>query len=285
MRAERAVKVGEDEISRLHEVEKTCRFEIEDLRVEFLEEELRKTRERMQNRRHNEAEDLREKTKKELMEYDWQERLQPELCQKLGVTRLPPVAPEVTLVEAALPAPLQRPSGDGDKSKTKTPNKTDGATRGPGTTTSALDDDDEEDSGAEEVIDGRTTHRIKGEKKKLEVSDFFDDLMEGFAEIWRLTVAGGHSFASCVRRVAYPLKVIADEELPPPPFYPQAKARPKRRPPSSIRRTTPPSRPMSRAASVPSVRSASRETMPVAMQHAVQYATRTATAVPARAAQ
>lgn len=136
MRAERAVKVGEDEISRLHEVEKTCRFEIEDLRVrlqdaeraeelhrcrekvEFLEEELRKTRERMQNRRHNEAEDLR----KELMEYvkfivkilpedsDWQERLQPELCQKLGVTRLPPVAPEVTLVEAALPAPLQRPS-------------------------------------------------------------------------------------------------------------------------------------------------------------------------------
>ena len=26
---------------------------------------------------------------------DWQERLQPELCQKLGVTRLPPVAPEV----------------------------------------------------------------------------------------------------------------------------------------------------------------------------------------------
>ena len=26
---------------------------------------------------------------------DWHERLQPELCQKLGVTRLPPVAPEV----------------------------------------------------------------------------------------------------------------------------------------------------------------------------------------------
>ena len=103
----------------------------------------------------------------------------------------------------------QAKGGDGDKSKTKTPNKTDGATRGPGTTTSALDDDDEEDSGAEEVIDGRTTHRIKGEKKKLEVSDFFDDLMEGFAEIWRLTVAGGHSFASCVRRVAYPLKESA----------------------------------------------------------------------------
>lgn len=32
--------------------------------------------------------------------------------------------------------------GDGDKSKAKNPNKTDGATRGPGTT-SALDDDDE----------------------------------------------------------------------------------------------------------------------------------------------
>eukprot|EP00435_Cladocopium_sp_Y103_P032068 s1800_g8.t1 len=76
-----------------------------------------------------------------------------------------------------------------------------------GAASGALDDDDEEDSGAEEVIDGRTSHRIKGEKKKIEVSDFFDDLMEGFAEIWRLTVAGGHSFASCVRRVAYPLKV------------------------------------------------------------------------------
>lgn len=28
----------------------------------------------------------------------------------------------------------------------------------------------QEDSGAEEVIDGRTTHRIKGEKKKLEAA-------------------------------------------------------------------------------------------------------------------
>lgn len=70
----------------------------------------------------------------------------------------------------------------------------------------ALEEDSEEDSGAEEVIDGRPNHRIKGEKKKIEAGEFFDDLMEGFAEIWRLTVAGGHSFASCVRRVAYPLK-------------------------------------------------------------------------------
>eukprot|EP00913_Durusdinium_trenchii_P019631 g18455.t1 len=82
-RAERAVKLGDAEISRLQDVEKSLRFEIEDLRVrlqeseraeelhrakekaEFLEEELRKTRERMRTQRHLEAEELR----RELMDY------------------------------------------------------------------------------------------------------------------------------------------------------------------------------------------------------------------------
>mmetsp|Transcript_1321 Transcript_1321/g.3100 ORF Transcript_1321/g.3100 Transcript_1321/m.3100 type:complete len:140 (+) Transcript_1321:79-498(+) len=84
------------------------------------------------------------------------------------------------------------------------------SSRAPNTT---LDEDEDEDSGAEEVVDGKVSHKIKGEKKKIEAGDFFDDLMEGFAEIWRLTVAGGHSFASCVRRVAYPLKESAMDAM------------------------------------------------------------------------
>ncbi|CAE7210925.1 kidins220 [Symbiodinium sp. CCMP2456] len=59
------------------------------------------------------------------------------------------------------------------------------------------DEDLDEDSGADEELEGSKKNKIKGEKNKLEVSDFFDDLMEGFAELWRLAVAGGHSFASC----------------------------------------------------------------------------------------
>lgn len=126
--AEKQVKMGEDEIARLHETEKSCRFEIEDLRVrlqdaeraeelhrvrekvEVLEEELRRTRERMQNRRHNEAEDLR----KELMEYvkfivkilpeEWQENLRPELCQKLGVPNIASEPPEAAVVASAIGA-------------------------------------------------------------------------------------------------------------------------------------------------------------------------------------
>lgn len=104
----------------------------------------------------------------------------------------------------------QKAKGMADSLTARGPGESEGNTKKEAAGASgALDDDDEEDSGAEEVIDGRTSHKIKGEKKKIEVSDFFDDLMEGFAEIWRLTIAGGHSFASCVRRVAYPLKESA----------------------------------------------------------------------------
>ncbi|CAK9098430.1 unnamed protein product [Durusdinium trenchii] len=111
-RAERAVKLGDAEISRLQDVEKSLRFEIEDLRVrlqeseraeelhrakekaEFLEEELRKTRERMRTQRHLEAEELR----RELMDYvkfivkilpeEWQERLGPEIWRQVSKTEL-----------------------------------------------------------------------------------------------------------------------------------------------------------------------------------------------------
>eukprot|EP00435_Cladocopium_sp_Y103_P034821 s1800_g9.t1 len=132
-RAEKQVKVGEDEIARLHETEKTCRFEIEDLRVrlqdaeraeelhrmrekvEFLEDELRKTRhldKEIVIVMHNEAEDLR----KELMEYvaerkfwdeshEWQDNIRPELCQKLGVPNIALEPPEAT-VATAIAKPL-----------------------------------------------------------------------------------------------------------------------------------------------------------------------------------
>jgi len=108
VRAEKAVAHGEREIRRLNEVEKNLRFEIEDLnirlkdteraeelrrkteQVELLENELRRMKKKMEDRKHAEAEALR----KELMEYvkfivrilpeNWQSTLQPELMQRLS---------------------------------------------------------------------------------------------------------------------------------------------------------------------------------------------------------
>ncbi|CAK9111057.1 Gibberellin 2-beta-dioxygenase 2 [Durusdinium trenchii] len=68
------------------------------------------------------------------------------------------------------------------------------------------DDSEEEDSGEEELVDGKTDHKIKGEKKKLEIGDFMDDLMEGFAELYRLAVNGGQTCGECVRKTTYPIK-------------------------------------------------------------------------------
>merc|ERR1712232_1265658 len=44
------------------------------------------------------------------------------------------------------------------------------------------------------------------EPKATRAEEFFDDMMEGFAEIYRQTVGGGQACADCVRRGAYPLK-------------------------------------------------------------------------------
>eukprot|EP00435_Cladocopium_sp_Y103_P066314 s662_g28.t1 len=48
--------------------------------------------------------------------------------------------------------------------------------------------------------------RDEGEKKKLEIGDFMDDLMEGFAELYRLAVNGGQTCGDCVRKTTYPIK-------------------------------------------------------------------------------
>lgn len=68
------------------------------------------------------------------------------------------------------------------------------------------EDSEEEDSGEEELVDGKTDHKLKGEKKKLEIGDFMDDLMEGFAELYRLAVNGGQTCGECVRKTTYPIK-------------------------------------------------------------------------------
>mmetsp|Transcript_22424 Transcript_22424/g.42318 ORF Transcript_22424/g.42318 Transcript_22424/m.42318 type:complete len:146 (-) Transcript_22424:34-471(-) len=67
---------------------------------------------------------------------------------------------------------------------------------------------DEEDSGVEEAADGQAgkNHKLKGEKKKLDIGDWMDDLMEGFAELSRLALTGGQSCGDCVRKTTYPIK-------------------------------------------------------------------------------
>ncbi|CAJ1385984.1 unnamed protein product [Effrenium voratum] len=107
-RAEKLLKISEAENTRLQDVEKSLRFDIEDLRVrlqdseraeelqrakersEFLEDELRKTRQKMMDRRHAEAESLR----RELMDYvkfivkilpeEWKVRIRPEILQRVA---------------------------------------------------------------------------------------------------------------------------------------------------------------------------------------------------------
>ncbi|CAE7207611.1 GA2OX2, partial [Symbiodinium microadriaticum] len=65
---------------------------------------------------------------------------------------------------------------------------------------------EEEDSGVEEATDSaKKDHKIKGEKK-VEVGEWMDDLMEGFAELYRLAISGGQSCGDCVRKTTYPIK-------------------------------------------------------------------------------
>eukprot|EP00927_Polykrikos_kofoidii_P004972 TRINITY_DN11979_c1_g1_i1.p1 TRINITY_DN11979_c1_g1~~TRINITY_DN11979_c1_g1_i1.p1 ORF type:complete len:127 (+),score=27.13 TRINITY_DN11979_c1_g1_i1:274-654(+) len=58
---------------------------------------------------------------------------------------------------------------------------------------------DAEDSGGEDA-------KHDTSEKKDTSSEWFDDLMEGFAEIYRLTVRGGQSCGQCVRSTSYPIK-------------------------------------------------------------------------------
>mmetsp|Transcript_101832 Transcript_101832/g.255282 ORF Transcript_101832/g.255282 Transcript_101832/m.255282 type:complete len:128 (-) Transcript_101832:100-483(-) len=59
------------------------------------------------------------------------------------------------------------------------------------------DDDSEEESDDEPNAK---------EKTELQVWEWFDDLMEGFAEIYRMTVGAGHSCNDGVRKCVYPIK-------------------------------------------------------------------------------
>mmetsp|Transcript_136715 Transcript_136715/g.381000 ORF Transcript_136715/g.381000 Transcript_136715/m.381000 type:complete len:119 (-) Transcript_136715:159-515(-) len=47
----------------------------------------------------------------------------------------------------------------------------------------------------------------KEQKEKEELlSGWLRDLMEGFAEIYKVTIAAGHQCGDCVRKVSYPVK-------------------------------------------------------------------------------
>mmetsp|Transcript_80871 Transcript_80871/g.234491 ORF Transcript_80871/g.234491 Transcript_80871/m.234491 type:complete len:142 (+) Transcript_80871:115-540(+) len=50
--------------------------------------------------------------------------------------------------------------------------------------------------------------RRRGQRnnREVEVWEWVDDLLEGFAEIYRVTVASGHTCGEHVRRAAYPVK-------------------------------------------------------------------------------
>eukprot|EP00931_Biecheleriopsis_adriatica_P097238 TRINITY_DN709_c0_g1_i1.p1 TRINITY_DN709_c0_g1~~TRINITY_DN709_c0_g1_i1.p1 ORF type:complete len:153 (-),score=26.00 TRINITY_DN709_c0_g1_i1:64-498(-) len=72
------------------------------------------------------------------------------------------------------------------------------------------DDEDTEkaDSGAEEAATGAGVEKpkIKGSKNRIDTSEWVDDLLEGFAEIYRLVIIGGQSCGDCVRKTSYPIK-------------------------------------------------------------------------------
>lgn len=135
LKFERQVRIAEGEITRLQETEKSLRFEIEDMKVrlqvaeraeelqrsrekaEFLEDELRRLRKRMADRKHAEAEALR----KELMEYvkfivkilpdEWRARVKPEILQRLA-SKHGPVGEDSTIScnSPPFPEPSSQPS-------------------------------------------------------------------------------------------------------------------------------------------------------------------------------
>jgi len=135
LKFERQVRIAEGEITRLQETEKSLRFEIEDMKVrlqvaeraeelqrsrekaEFLEDELRRLRKRMADRKHAEAEALR----KELMEYvkfivkilpdEWRARVKPEILQRLA-SKHGPVGEDSTVScnSPPFPEPSSQPS-------------------------------------------------------------------------------------------------------------------------------------------------------------------------------
>eukprot|EP00930_Biecheleria_cincta_P036870 TRINITY_DN25272_c0_g1_i1.p1 TRINITY_DN25272_c0_g1~~TRINITY_DN25272_c0_g1_i1.p1 ORF type:complete len:152 (-),score=32.52 TRINITY_DN25272_c0_g1_i1:10-408(-) len=66
-------------------------------------------------------------------------------------------------------------------------------------------DSEADDSGYDEPGQGRK-FTAEGKKNKIEVSEWLDDIMEGFAELYRLAVNGGQSCGDTIRKAAYPVK-------------------------------------------------------------------------------
>uniref|UniRef100_A0A7S1QN33 Uncharacterized protein n=1 Tax=Alexandrium catenella TaxID=2925 RepID=A0A7S1QN33_ALECA len=71
------------------------------------------------------------------------------------------------------------------------------------------DQEDEEEASASQSRSRRREEdqdRSKEPEAKEVLDGWLRDLMTGFAEIYTVTIAGGHSCGDCVRRAAYPVK-------------------------------------------------------------------------------
>lgn len=68
-----------------------------------------------------------------------------------------------------------------------------------------LFDDDEEDE-KEDADEGKGKDEDSGEKPDVQVWEWLDDLLEGAAFLYTVSVHTMHSFSECVRRTAYPIK-------------------------------------------------------------------------------
>ncbi|CAK0880817.1 unnamed protein product, partial [Prorocentrum cordatum] len=70
----------------------------------------------------------------------------------------------------------------------------------------------EADADSEDAGDGGPRQNAEGgaedaeTRSKVQVWEWVDDLMEGFAELYKLTITGGHTCAEGIRRGAYPIK-------------------------------------------------------------------------------
>mmetsp|Transcript_8512 Transcript_8512/g.24029 ORF Transcript_8512/g.24029 Transcript_8512/m.24029 type:complete len:150 (-) Transcript_8512:153-602(-) len=66
-------------------------------------------------------------------------------------------------------------------------------------------DEDDSDAGSDADA-GAASSQDPGAKEKVQVWDFLDDLMEGFAEIYKMTVGAGHQCNDCIRKTSFPIK-------------------------------------------------------------------------------
>eukprot|EP00930_Biecheleria_cincta_P020452 TRINITY_DN15393_c0_g1_i2.p1 TRINITY_DN15393_c0_g1~~TRINITY_DN15393_c0_g1_i2.p1 ORF type:complete len:153 (-),score=38.80 TRINITY_DN15393_c0_g1_i2:105-563(-) len=72
-----------------------------------------------------------------------------------------------------------------------------------------VNSEEEDEEASEQALEQVQSRNKRKKGEKLEVSEWLDDLLEGFAEIYRLSISGGAVFITCVRKVAYPIKEAA----------------------------------------------------------------------------